>query len=212
METSMDNNDVVFVVDDDPAVRDSLQLLLEASGFQTRCFAAAAEFLDVVDQNARGCLIADIRMPGPSGLDMQDQLISMGIQLPVLFLTGHGNVSMSVRALKAGAVEFLEKPFDGDELLRCVADAIVLDQSRSAESRARDEARALFLKLTPREKQVMREVVAGKTNKDIGKALDISYRTVEGYRSRVMEKMKVGSLADLVQMSRYCDPGSVTEF
>ena len=208
----MDNNDVVFVVDDDPAVRDSLQLLLEASGFQTRCFAAAAEFLDVVDQNARGCLIADIRMPGPSGLDMQDQLISMGIQLPVLFLTGHGNVSMSVRALKAGAVEFLEKPFDGDELLRCVADAIVLDQSRSAESRARDEARALFLKLTPREKQVMREVVAGKTNKDIGKALDISYRTVEGYRSRVMEKMKVGSLADLVQMSRYCDPGSVTEF
>lgn len=208
----MDNNDIVFVVDDDPAVRDSLQLLLEASGFQTRCFAAAAEFLDVVDQNARGCLIADIRMPGPSGLDMQDQLISMGIQLPVLFLTGHGNVSMSVRALKAGAVEFLEKPFDGDELLRCVADAIVLDQSRSAESRARDEARALFLKLTPREKQVMREVVAGKTNKDIGKALDISYRTVEGYRSRVMEKMKVGSLADLVQMSRYCDPGSVTEF
>jgi len=207
----MDNNDIVFVVDDDPAVRDSLQLLLEASGFQARCFAAAAEFLGVVDQNARGCLIADIRMPGPSGLDMQDQLISMGIQLPVLFLTGHGNVSMSVRALKAGAVEFLEKPFDGEELLRCVADAIALDQNRSAESMARDEARALFLQLTPREKQVMREVVAGKTNKDIGKDLDISYRTVEGYRSRVMEKMKVGSLADLVQMSRYCDPESVTE-
>lgn len=190
----------VFVVDDDEAVRESIQLLVESAGLAVEVFASARAFLESYDPGRHGCLVTDIRMPGMSGLELQEHLAASGVTLPVIVLTGHGDVPAAVRALKAGAVDFVEKPFQPQALLDLIGQAIDRD-SRIREASAREAAVAERLEsLTPREREVMELVVAGKANKVIAAELDISERTVELHRGRIMRKMKVRSLADLMRL------------
>lgn len=194
----------VFVVDDDKAVRDSLQWLLESAGLEVRTFPDAQAFLDdlaALEGEPRGCLLADLRLPGMSGLDLQDRLNERGIKIPVIVITGHGDVSMAVRAMKAGAVHFIEKPFNEQVLLERVREALARDAEgrRAAGDAAQLEQR--HASLTPRERQVMELVVTGRLNKQIAADLELSPKTVEVHRAHVMEKMEAGSLADLVRMA-----------
>jgi FixJ family two-component response regulator len=190
----------VFVVDDDQAVRDSLALLVHSVGLQVETFASAGDFLDSYRPDRRGCLITDIRMPGMSGLELQERLCADGHHIPVIVLTGFGDVPTAVRALKGGAVDFLEKPFNPQALLDLVQQAIAQDAEIRAQ--AAHEARLAERKalLTPREQEVMELVVAGKANKVIAIDLSISERTVELHRARIMKKMQARSLAELVRM------------
>jgi two-component system response regulator TtrR len=190
----------VFVVDDDEAMRDSLRWLLESRGFAVVEFDSAEAFLAACTPDCAGCLLLDVRMPGMSGLELHEKMASAGFELPVIFITGHGDVPMAVRALKRGAADFLEKPFDDAELADLVAAAL----ERDARARAgRAERRSLaerIAALTPREREVMELVVAGKLNKIIADDLDISIKTVEVHRARIMEKLGVRSVAELVQL------------
>jgi FixJ family two-component response regulator len=190
----------VFVVDDDDAFRDSLQVLFESVGLEVETFASAASFLDGLDPERRGCLVLDVRMPGMSGLELQSRLNERGISLPIIFITGHGDVPMAVRAMKSGAVDFLTKPFSHQELLDLVQVAL----EGAAEQRQREADRRTVLerlqRLTPREEEVMQLVVEGQANKIIAHRLGISQRTVEIHRSQVMKKMEAASLAELVRM------------
>lgn len=189
----------VFIVDDDPSHRDSLQFLLESVGLEVRSFASAQDFLDAADPQMTGCLLLDVRMPGMSGLDLQSELVKAEIFLPIIFLTGHGTVPMSVRALKAGAVDFLQKPFDEQDLFNAIHQAI--ERGRSSR-RERDWLRAkqqLMDSLTPREREVFALIVAGMLNKQIAYRLGTTERTIKAHRSRVMEKMQAESLADLIR-------------
>lgn len=190
----------VFVVDDDQAVRDSLALLVHSVGLQVETFASAGDFLDAYRPDRPGCLITDIRMPGMSGLELQEQLCADGHHIPVIVLTGFGDVPAAVRALKAGAVDFVEKPFNPQALLDLVQQAIVRDteiREQAAHEARLAERTAL---LTPREQEVMELVVAGKANKVVAIDLSISERTVELHRARIMKKMRARSLAELVRM------------
>jgi len=190
----------VFVVDDDEAVRDSLELLVATTGLAVETFASAREFLDAYDPERAGCLVTDIRMPGMSGLELQEHLVALGASIPVIVLTGHGDVPAAVRALKAGAVDFVEKPFKPQALLDLINQAIARDRE-TREAMAREGAIAERLaSLTPREREVMELVVAGKANKVIAVELDISERTVELHRGRIMKKMKARSLAELMRL------------
>ena len=198
----MDTEPTVFLVDDDPAVRDALGLLLETAQLRSESYASAETFLDASDPDRPGCLVLDIRMSGMSGITLQKALVARGIILPVIFLTGHGNVPMSAQAFRGGAIDFLEKPFDEDLLLERIHEAIRLDQTNRI---ARDRQKKADLKLaslTPRELEVMRMVVAGKANKVIAADLDLSHRTVETHRGRIMEKTGARSLADLIELAR----------
>lgn len=190
----------VFVVDDDDAFRDSLEVLFESVGLEVETFDSAAVFLDRLDPERRGCLVLDVRMPGMSGLELQAQLNERGVHLPTIFITGHGDVPMAVRAMKSGAVDFLTKPFSHQELLDLVQSAL----KGEAEGREREDERRTILdrlrRLTPREEEVMELVVEGHANKVIAHRLDISQRTVEIHRSQVMKKMEAASLAELVRM------------
>ncbi len=190
----------VSVVDDDLAVRDSLALLMHSVGLQVETFASAKDFLDAYRPDRRGCLITDIRMPGMSGLELQEQLSAQGYHIPVIVLTGFGDVPTAVRALKAGAVDFLEKPFNPQALLDLVQQAIVRDAE--IREQATHEARLAehMALLTPREQEVMELVVAGKANKVVAIDLSISERTVELHRARIMKKMQARSLAELMRM------------
>jgi FixJ family two-component response regulator len=191
----------VFVIDDDQAVRDSLGLLLKSMGHRARLFASAQAFLDQYDPAMTGCIVLDIRMPGMSGMELQQRLETLHCALPVIFVTGHGDVPMAVEAMHHGAFDFIEKPFRDQELLDRINQAL----SRNAEHRSEDDRRRLlrqrFASLTPREHEVMDCVVRGLANKVIAMDLDLSQRTVEIHRARVMEKMSARSLADLVRMS-----------
>ena len=190
----------VFVVDDDQAVRDSLALLVHSVGIDAETFASAREFLDAYRPDRRGCLITDIRMPGMSGLELQEQLSSDGIAIPVIVLTGHGDVPAAVRALKGGAVDFVEKPFNPQALLDLIQQAIARDtELREQAAREADVAERVAL-LTPREQEVMALVVAGKANKVVAIDLAISERTVELHRGRIMKKMQARSLAELMRI------------
>lgn len=195
----------VYVVDDDQSIRESLVLLLESSGRLARSFPDSQSFLEGFEQSAPGCVIADVRMPGMSGLDLQRYLKSTGIDLPVIIITGHADVAMAVQALKEGASDFIEKPFDEDVLARSVDAA--LDQNRRAfrERKSLEDIRARAKDLTPREKEVMDLVVQGLANKAVAAELNISVRTVEIHRGRVMEKMNAGSLSELVRMALRLD-------
>ncbi|MBN8874258.1 MAG: response regulator transcription factor [Rhodospirillales bacterium] len=197
----MDGPAVVHVVDDDDAVRDSLAFLLESSDFTVRTYASAADFLAVAAQFRTGCLLTDVRMPGMDGLTLQTQLAALGCRLPVIVMTGHGDVPIAVQALKNGASDFLEKPFDDDTLLAAVRGAIT--ESLRAEQAAASAAELgeRLAALTPREREVMERLVAGQANKTIAFDLGTSPRTVEVQRARVMEKMGARSLAELVRMS-----------
>ena len=193
----------VFLVDDDDAVRDAVSMLLDSVGLQVRCFDSAQRFLDEYDATA-GCLVLDVAMPGMTGLELQEELNKSGIRIPIIFITGHGDVPMSVRAIKQGAVDFVEKPADDDELLEKIQQAIKLDRELRGEDAQRSEVVDRFNRLTPREQQVMAEVAAGNSNKEIAINLDISHRTIEIHRARVMEKMGADSLPDLIRMALVC--------
>ncbi|MFT5392349.1 MAG: two-component system response regulator FixJ [Gammaproteobacteria bacterium] len=190
----------LFVVDDDRPVGDALALLAKASGIPAKTFTSADEFLSAYN-DAPGCLVADVNMPGMSGLELQQVLLDRGYGLPVIILTGFGDVSGAVRAMKAGAVDFVEKPFDADTLIELVRAAIGRDRDNRQVVAERCRASAALQALTPREREVMELVVGGKSNKVIALDLGISERTVEIHRGRVMRKMGVRSLAHLVALS-----------
>ena len=190
----------VYIVDDDPAVRDSLKWLVESLHYKVVTFDNAQAFLDNVDTGCVSCLVLDVRLPGMSGLQLQQQLNRDGIEIPVIIITGHGDVPMAVRALQSGAMHFLEKPFREQELLDCIQEAINLSESGNLCRQNKQAINQKIDKLTPREKQIMYDIVDGYTNKAIAEKHDISSKTVEVHRTRVMHKMEADSLPDLVKM------------
>lgn len=195
-----DGRPTVFVVDDDEAVRRSLSLLLRSVGLHPECFASAVQFLDSYDAARRGCLLLDVRMPGMSGLELQEQLAERGSTLPIIFLTGHADVPLAVRAMQAGAFDFLEKPFHDQELLDRTHSALEHEAHNRREVGRRHLVVERLASLTPREEEVLRLVVDGLPNKIVADRLSISERTVEIHRARVMDKMQADSLAHLVRM------------
>lgn len=191
---------VVHVVDDDEAVRDSLTLLLESSGFTVRAYGSATDLLRA-PPHAPGCVLTDVRMPEIDGLELQRRLSGSGSRIPVIVMTGHADVPIAVEAMKAGAADFLEKPFNDDELLGSVTRAVESSQRSSDEAAALADINARLATLTPREREVLQGLVAGLPNKTIAYDLGSSPRTVEVHRARVMEKMNARSLAELVRMT-----------
>lgn len=191
---------VVHVVDDNPAVRDAIRWLVEQVGLSARTYATAQEFLSACDPAMRGCLVLDIRMPGISGLDLQDRLQKQGIHLPVIIITGHGDVPVAVRAMKAGALEFLQKPFNDQTLLDAIHAALEKYHAIWAQQDQSHHTVRNLSALTPREQKVLDLLRHGKPNKVIAYELGLSVRTVEGYRARIMEKMGARSLGQLIEM------------
>ena len=199
----------VFVVDDDPSMRRSLETLLRSVGLDVRLFSSAQEFMQAERPEAPGCLVLDVRLPGMSGLTFQEELAKTGDALPVIFVTGHGDVPMTVRAMKAGAVEFLTKPFDDQVLLDAVHAAIERDRARRRDAASLAVLMARYHQLTQRERQVMKLVVAGRVNKQIAAELGLSLVTVKVHRGQVMRKMLAKSVAELVRMAdRLGPPGA----
>ncbi|MFL6591340.1 MAG: response regulator transcription factor [Luteimonas sp.] len=192
---------VVHVIDDDVSVRESLNRLLGAAGFEVRLYDSAGEFLLCKPGDGPGCLLLDIRMPGPSGLDLQRALLQRGESLPVIFLTGFGDIAMSVLAIKRGAVDFLTKPFERGALLAAVNSALERDAIRRERDRGRAELLRDFTALTPRERQVFTLVAVGRLNKQIASSLNTCERTVKAHRAHVMEKLHVRSVAELVHVA-----------
>ena len=190
----------VFIVDDDEAVRGSLKLLLKTLGLPAQAFASAQEFLTSFDPGRTGCLVLDIRMPGMSGLELQDALNARGALLPIIFITGHGDVPMAVEAMQHGAMDFLQKPFRDQDLLDRINKALQRDRAGRDLLGNRERIRACMATLTPREREVLTMVTQGKANKVIAADLQLSQRTVEIHRAHVMEKMGANSLAHLVRM------------
>lgn len=190
---------IVVIVDDEAAVRDSLDSLLRSVGWRTLLFASPAELLQASIPDTPGCLVLDVRLPGTSGLDFQDQLSKNGIRLPIIFMTGHGDIPMTVRAMKAGAVDFLSKPFRDQDMLDAVSTAIERDTRRRTEVASLDGVRSQYETLTPREREVFALVVSGLMNKQVAGELGLSEITVKIHRGSVMRKMGVRSLADLVR-------------
>jgi FixJ family two-component response regulator len=196
-----DAQSTVFVVDDDRPLREALRGLLRSVGLRAEVFASAADFLKLKLPDTPACLVLDVRLPGVSGLDFQAELTKADIRIPIIFITGHGDIPMTVRAIKAGAVEFLTKPFRDQDLLDAVQIALERDRARRAENQALLEVRAHFESLTPREQQVIGFVTAGLMNKQIAAELGVSEITVKVHRGSVMKKMQARSLADLVRMA-----------
>lgn len=196
-----DPDAMVFVVDDDAATRRSLGNLIRSVGLRVEAFASAQEFWDSKRPNGPGCLVLDVRLPGQSGLDLQTQMVEKDIDLPVIFITGHGDIPMSVRAMKAGAVEFLTKPFRDQDLLDAIHHALERDRKARERRAELDELRHRLESLTRREREVMGFVVAGLLNKQIAREMGASETTVKLHRHQVMEKMEAGSLAELVRMA-----------
>jgi len=191
----------VFVVDDDPSVRRSTERLVRTMGFDVRTFSSASEFLEQVRVEGPACLVLDVRLPGRGGLDLQRELAQAGVRIPIIFITGHGSIPMTVRAMKAGAVEFLTKPVRPRDLLAAIGAAIERDRG-AQQARLQTEAlRQRYERLTRREREVMALVVGGQLNKQIAGELATSERTVKFHRAHVMEKMAAGSLAELVQIA-----------
>lgn len=189
---------IIYLVDDDEAVRDALGMLFRSIGLEHESFASALEFLEKYDARRRSCLVADIRMPGLSGLELQQRLNEQRSEIPVIFITGHGDVPMAVTAMKSGAVDFLQKPFRDQDLIDRIHKALDRDGERRKSRAEQDEIRARLELLTPRETEVMERVVRGQANKVIAMDLGVSQRTVELHRARVMKKLKLRSVAELV--------------
>ena len=194
----------VFLVDDNQAYRLSLRFLLEEAGLDVEDFDSAAAFLQAFQPGRSGCLVLDVRMPEMTGLELQELLADNSITIPIIFITGHGDIPMSVKAMKRGAVDFIEKPFDAKILINAINEAFDRDlQNRKDEAR-KSEVHALYARLTARESQVMMLVIAGKSNKQIATELNVSHRTVEVHRARVMEKMESSTLAELINVATLC--------
>jgi len=191
----------VHIVDDDEAVRDSLRWLLEANGYRVRVYVSAESFLDEYDSEQLGVLIADIRMPGMSGLELQEQLITRQSPMPIVFITGHGDVPMAVSTMKKGAIDFLEKPFNESDLREIVARMFEHAAQRLSEVQAQRDHDAMLARLTAREQQVLERIVAGRLNKQIADDLGISIKTVEAHRANIMEKLEVTTVADLMKVA-----------
>jgi FixJ family two-component response regulator len=192
-------NSVVIIVDDDAGIRASLDSLFRSVGLETRLFASPAELLGGVLPDGPGCIVLDVRLPGVSGLDLQSQLVRQGINHPIIFMTGHGDIPMSVRAMKAGAVDFLAKPFRDQDMLDAVTAALERDAQHRTEAATRDDIRAQYETLTAREREVMGHVTAGLMNKQVAALIGLSEITVKIHRGNVMRKMGVRSFADLVR-------------
>ena len=196
------NDATVFIVDDDQAVARSLRWLIETVQLKVETFASAQDFLDGYDASKPGCLVLDVRMPGMSGLELQERLAARRLHhVPIIFITGHGDVQMAVRAVQSGAFDFVEKPFNDQDLLDRIQRAIAFDAERRGREAQRAQLRALFAGLTPREREVLDLVVEGMSNKAIANSLGLSAKTVEVHRAKVMEKMHARSVSDLVKLA-----------
>ena len=193
---------IVFVIDDDASVREALRNLFRSVGLRVEVFGSASEFLQSKLPDIPGCLILDIRLPRVSGLDFQGELADAGIHIPIIFMTGHGDIPMTVRAMKAGAVDFLSKPFRDQDMLDAVTTAIERDRNNRNEAKTLSRLQALFATLTPREQEVMALVTAGLMNKQIAAKIGIAEITVKIHRGHIMKKMAAKSLADLVRMAQ----------
>jgi RNA polymerase sigma factor (sigma-70 family) len=200
MKSQKEPAPTVFIVDDDAAIRFAMQALMDSVNLNHEIFASADEFLEKITSQRPGCLVLDIRMPGLGGLELQDELIRRGNTLPIIFITGHGDVPMAVEAMQKGAVDFIQKPFRDQELLDRIRQALATDEERREEQQQHVEVANRLERLTNREREVFDLVVTGKPNKVIAYELGVSQRTVEIHRARVMEKMQARSLADLVKM------------
>ena len=201
MKREPQSEPIVFVIDDDPSLRNALTNLFRSVGLRAEVFASAPELLRSKLPDVPSCLVLDIRLPGPSGLEFQDELAKANIHIPIIFMTGHGDIPMTVRAMKAGAVDFLSKPFRDQDMLDAVAKAIERDQKRRESEKAASHLRALFETLTAREREVMAFVTAGLMNKQIAAEMGVSEITVKIHRGHTMKKMGARSLADLVRMA-----------
>jgi len=201
----------VFVIDDDPSVLKSLARLVRSLGFDAETFASAEQFLTRKHFDGVGCIVLDVRMPGLSGMDLQDELSKADYSMPIIFITGHGNIPMSVQAMKKGAVDFLTKPFDDEELLQAVKKAIEKDRTAKEERAQVHDIRRRIETLTPREHEVLRYVITGMLNKQIALKLDIAEKTVKVHRGRLMEKLGVDSVADLVRLAEKAGIQPATE-
>ena len=195
------NEPTVFIVDDDQAVARSLRWLIESVQLKVETFASAQAFLDGYATTKPGCLVLDVRMPGMSGIELQERLTVQRIRVPIIFITGHGDVQMAVRAVQAGAFDFIEKPFNDQDLLDRIQRAISFDSEQRARDSLRARLSALLASLTPREREVLNLVVEGMSNKAVANTLGLSAKTVEVHRAKVMEKMHARSVADLVKMA-----------
>ena len=200
MVQKQEENPTVFIVDDDPAIRFAMQALMDSVNVAHEIYGSGDEFLEKVEEHRPGCLVLDIRMPGLGGLELQEELITRGSTLPIIFITGHGDVPMAVEAMQKGAVDFIQKPFRDQDLLDRVREALLTDKERRMEQEKHAEVEKRLARLTNREREVFDLVVTGKPNKVIAYELGVSQRTVEIHRARVMEKMQAKSLADLVKM------------
>ncbi|HLR29732.1 MAG TPA: response regulator transcription factor [Paenalcaligenes sp.] len=199
--SSNHNQCSIFIIDDDEAVRDSLRWLLEANGYQVKCYASAEAFLNSYDTNQLCVLIVDVRMPGMSGLELQEALLARDVNIPMVFITGHGDVPMAVSTMKKGAIDFLEKPFNEAELRTIVARMIDIAVEQYQREQERLQHEEILARLTAREQQVLERIVAGRLNKQIAGDLDISIKTVEAHRANIMEKLEVTTVADLMKIA-----------
>lgn len=199
VDTAAATEQTIYIVDDEEPVRKALKLLVKADGLDSRCFASAHEFLDSIEEAGPGCLLVDVCMPDMTGLELQEALRSRQVQLPIIIITGHADVPTAVRAMKGGACDFVEKPFDSEELLRRIHQCLDSEKKQRQRADLRRQAVERLEKLTPRERQVMEGLVAGKRNKRIAEELFISFRTVELHRASIMEKLEANTLSDVVR-------------
>ena len=203
MRESQATDAVIAIVDDDESAREGLSSLVRSAGFRVETFTSAQEFLARSGAEAPSCLVLDLQMPGLSGLDLQKRMAAAKLDIPIVFLTGHGSIPASVQAMKAGAVEFLTKPFDEDELLRAIQEALARDLCTRQQQADMSQLRQAYASLTAREQQVMQKVISGLLNKQIAAELRISEYTVKIHRGQVMRKMRAASVADLVRMAEH---------
>jgi RNA polymerase sigma factor (sigma-70 family) len=192
----------VFIVDDDLSIRLSLTMLLESAGYRVECFGSAIEFLESdVIHSKDSCIVLDVKMAGLTGLDLQKELTSINCTIPIIFITGHGDIPMSVQAMKDGAVNFLPKPFDDDQLLDSISEALSMARESHEKQSTIDQIKQLFEKLTPREHEVLKHLIAGLLNKQVAYELNISERTVKAHRKQILDKMEIKSMAELVRLT-----------